>query len=269
MRRPSAWGLACALAILAAISFISLLKPGFDKNTEANVVISLIAGLVVAGGLLWRSRHFSSTNRVALWIEERIPALHYSLVTALEHGASPFSKGMEAAIERQNIGGVTLEALRRSVVPGVVAVAVAGVLLYISPSAAFGRAGMLGRLTNNRTASALVGSKLDDIEARITPPAYTGERQVTIEDPTSIAALIGSRIVIHGRGSAAGVTAAAGSPIAVVDADGGWSLSISMPTKPAALTLKDREYERIIVLDPHVCSKPCKYSGRLPRFAFF
>jgi len=252
-----AWGLACALAILAAISFISLLEPGFDKNTEANVAISLIAGLIVAGGLLWRSRHFSSTNRVALWIEERIPALHYSLVTALEHGASPFSKGMEAAIERQNIGGVTLDALRRSVVPGVVAMGVAGVLLYISPSAAFGRAGMLGRLTgNNRTASALVGSKLDDIEARITPPAYTGERQVTIEDPTSIAALIGSRVVIHGRGAAAGVTAAAGSAIAVVDANGGWSLSINMPAKPAALTLKDREYERIIVLDPHADTPP-------------
>ena len=56
-----AWGLACALAILAAISFISLLKPGFDKNTEANVAISLMAGVIVVAGLLWRSRHFSST----------------------------------------------------------------------------------------------------------------------------------------------------------------------------------------------------------------
>jgi len=252
-----AWGLACSLTVLATISFISLVKPGFDKETGTNVTISLIAGLMVAGSLLWRSRHFTSTNRVALWIEERIPALHYSLVTALEHGASPFSKGMEAAIERQNVGGITLAAMRRSVGPAVGALAAAALLLYISPSAAFGRAGMLGRIAGaGRSVIVPAGNKLDDIQARVTPPAYTGERQITIDDPTSITALIGSRVVIHGRGAAAGVTAAAGSPIAVVDANDGWSISLSMPTKPSALTLRDREYERIIVLDPRPDTPP-------------
>jgi hypothetical protein len=253
-----AWGLACSLAILAAIAFASLLKPGFDNDTEANVLAALAGGSIVAAGFLWRSRHFTSANRVALWIEERIPALHYSLITALEHSSSPFSRGMEAEVERQNIGGVTLAALRRTLAPAIGALGVAALLLYVSPSAAFGRSGLLGRLAGaGRAAIAPAGSKLDGIEARITPPAYTGERQVTIDDPTSVTALIGSRVVIHGSGDASGVTGAVtGSALAVVDADGGWSLSLTMPPKPSALTLKDRKYERIIVLDPRADIPP-------------
>jgi hypothetical protein len=80
---------------------------------------------------------------------------------------------------------------------------------------------------------------------------------VTLEDPTSITALVGSRVVVHGRGSASGVTGSANNAaLGITDSDGGWSLSLAMPPKPSALTLKDRSYERIIVLDPRADAPP-------------
>jgi hypothetical protein len=253
-----AWGVACTFSILAAISFASLVKPGFDKNTEVNLIVAFMGGVMVAAGFIWRARRFTSVDRVALWIEERVPDLQYSLVTALEHGDSPFTRGMEAQVERQNVGGATMAALRRKLGPAIGGLAAAALLLYVSPSTAFGRAGILGRLAGSgRSASAPAGSKLDGIEARVTPPAYTGERTATLEDPTTITALVGSRVVIHGRGSAEGVTGSVSNAVAgITDSEGGWSLSLSMPTRPAALTLKDRSYERIIVLDPRADSPP-------------
>src|ERR1044071_1875310 len=253
-----AWGFACTFAILAVISFASLLKPGFDKDTEANLIVAVIGGLMVAGWFIWRARRFTSVNRVALWIEERIPELEYSLVTALEHSDSPFTRGMEAQVERQNVGSVTLAVLRRKLGPAIGALAAAALLLYVSPSTAFGRAGILGRLAGSaRSALAPAANRLEGIEARVTPPAYTGERTVTLNDPTTITALVGSRVAIRGRGSASGVTGSANAAaLGVIDSDGGWSLSLAMPAKPSALTLKDRSYERIIVLDPRADAPP-------------
>ncbi len=253
-----ALGLAATFVILAAISFAALAKPGFDKDTATNLTLAVIGGLMVAAAVLWRARYFTSVNRVALWIEERVPSLQYSLVTALEHSGSPYARGMEAQVEREDIGGITLAALRRSVAPALGALAIAAVLLYVSPSAAFGRTGILGKLAGaGRLAAGPAGSKLENIEARVTPPAYTGERPTTLDDPSSITALIGSRLVLSGRGSAAGVTGSVtGSALRVIDAEGGWSVSLAMPAKPTALTLEDRGYDRIIVLDPRADVPP-------------
>src|SRR5258706_15581608 len=84
-----AWGLATALVILATISFLSLAIPRLRIDSALYGTIALIVGGAVAAAILWRSRHFVSTSRVALWIEERIPELHYSLVTAMEDSESP------------------------------------------------------------------------------------------------------------------------------------------------------------------------------------
>ncbi len=67
-----AWGLAAALVTVAAISFASLAIPRLRNDSALDQLIALAIGGVVAAVLLWRSRHFVSTDRVALWIEERI-----------------------------------------------------------------------------------------------------------------------------------------------------------------------------------------------------
>lgn len=253
-----AWGIAAMFGVLALISFAALVVPGIANNGSSHLWIAVFAGILVVAVLLWRSRHFVSRGRVALWIEERIPALQYSLITALEHGSSPFARGMETEIARQNIGGVTFTALRKSLVPAVGALLAAALLLYISPSAAFGRAGLFPRLSGSSTGNAIpVGSRLENIEVVVTPPAYTGQEATTLDDPTTISGLTGSRITVRGSGSPSGITAALpGSNVNVGAAQGGWSASLVMPAKPAALTLKDRTYDRLIVLDPHADTPP-------------
>ena len=201
------WGLAVAFGILGVISFAALLFPKLEQDGGIHFGVALAAGAVVAAGLLWRSRHFSSRNRVALWIEERVPALQYSLVTAMEHSASPFSQGMEARIEREDVGRATLTALRKSVGNAVGALAIGALLLYVSPSAAFGRAGLFPRLGMPAPGSGgPAANRLETIRARVMPPAYTGERPVLLDDPTSITALAGSTFTIEGKGSPSGIS---------------------------------------------------------------
>jgi hypothetical protein len=250
-----AWGFAVTLTIVAVISLLSFAIPSLRNDSGLTEIIALVLGVTVAGTLLWRSRHFASTSRVALWIEERVPELHYSLVTALEQRGSPFAEGMEQTIARQNVGRVTAAALRRGVFFALGAVAVAALLLYVSPSAAFGRSGTLSRLGRFGGASTIpAGSRLDDIQVQITPPAYAGGRTTTLDDPSSITALTGSSVTIRGQGSSSGLTASGTTRIS--ESGGRWTVSLQMPAKPAALTLKDRSYERILVLDPRPDAPP-------------
>ncbi len=255
--RAFAWGLAATLAILAVIAFASLAITALRNDAALHMVVALLFGAAVMLVLLWRSRHFASTSRVALWIEERIPELHYSLVTAVEHAGSPFAEGMESAVARQDVGGVTLRALGRGLLIAAAALVVAALILYVSPSPAFGRAGALsgvGRFGDEPGIPA--GSRLEDIQVRVTPPAYAGGGTTTLDDPSSVAALTGSTVSVQGRGPVAGVTAAVSGPVRVSAADRGWAVSLLMPAKPAALTLRDRSYERIIVLDPRADAPP-------------
>jgi hypothetical protein len=248
--RALAWGLAAMLAIVAAGSFLR-------SDSAVPEVIALVLGVLVAAILLWRSRHFSSSGRVALWIEERIPELHYALVTAVEQGGSPFTEGMENAVARQNVGGVTFAAIRRGLLVAGAALVAAALLLYVSPSAAFGRAGRLTGFGPFGAASSVpAGSRLEDIQVLVSPPAYAGGRAITLDDPSSIAALSGSSIAIRGKGSPAGLTASVTTRVRISAADRGWAASLVMPAKPAALTLTDRNYERVIVLDPRVDAAP-------------
>jgi hypothetical protein len=252
------WGFAVAFGILGIISFAALVFPRLEQDGSAHLAIALAAGAIVAAALLWRSRYFSSQSRVALWIEERVPTLEYSLVTAMEHAGSPFSRGMEERIEREEVGRVTVRALRRTVSNAVGALVIGALLLYISPSAAFGRGGLFPNLGASRSGpKGPPGSRLAIISARVTPPQYTNERPTELNDPVSIPALVGSRIVIRGEGPPSGIAGTLpGNSLQAIESDGGWTISLAMPGKPAALTLKDRTYERIVVLDPRADAPP-------------
>jgi hypothetical protein len=243
-----AWGLAAALLIASGSAFLR-------NGSAAIVVAGAVIGLAIAVALLWRARHSLSTSRVALWIEERIPDLQYALVTAMEQSGSPFVDEMERAAARQDINSATHAALRKALL-GLTALAIAALLLYVSKSDV-GRAAGLSRF-GHRSGSPDVpaGSRLEGIQAAVTPPAYTGERRVTLDDPSSIAALTGSIISIRGKGSAAGLMASGSVPTRISGTDAGWTVSLQMPAKPAALTLKDRSYDRVIVLDARTDAPP-------------
>lgn len=128
-----AWGVAVALGVLVVVSFASTVVPAIALHDLWYLSVAVVAGVGVGAILLWRARHLTSLARVALWIEERIPRLQYSLITAIEPAFaaslnSDFAAGLEATVARENITGVTGSAVRKTILPAVTAVIVAAAL---------------------------------------------------------------------------------------------------------------------------------------------
>ena len=80
------------------------------------------------------------------------------------------------------------------------------------------------------------------------------------DDPTSVDALVGSRIVVRGSGAASSVTGALDSShVAATAREDHWSLAVAMPVRPALLRLRSTVRggrERLIVLAPITDAPP-------------
>ena len=252
-----AWGVGVYLASIAIVAAVASLA----RNTKVAVTfafpISLALGLTTLLVVLWRGRRVASASRVALWIEERLPKLHYALITAIEPGLEADTSALESAVGREDISGVTTVALRRSIVPAV-GVLLAGVaLLYVLPAPALGRPSLLGRVGAGGASGIPAGTRLNDLKVEVIPPAYSGQRSQSLDDPESVRGLVGSRVVVTGAGSREGIVARTGeTPGTVTGSESSWRTQLVMPSKPAALTLTDRSYERVIVLDPQIDEPP-------------
>ncbi|HVF38678.1 MAG TPA: hypothetical protein VM939_02185 [Gemmatimonadaceae bacterium] len=253
-----AWGIAITFFIFAIAAFTTTVVPEIARSAIWIQAVALTAGTLVSAALLWRDRGLLAIDRVALWIEEKIPSLHYSLVTAVENRDLPDAGGIESVIAREDIGGVVARALRRALLPALGAATLAAALLYISPSAALGGQGLFGPIGSAVGGEAGPrGSAVERIEVRVLPPAYAQLREVSLDDPSSVPGLAGSRIIVSGSGPASAIAATLGpGAIRATSSGGSWVVSAIMPARPAALTLKDREFERIIVLEPRPDNPP-------------
>ena len=70
-------------------------------------------------------------------------------------------------------------------------------------------------------------------------------------------ALIGSRVTLAGKGPPGGVTAAVGKDgLDAVIGSRGWAVRLTMPREPTVVTLRDRTYKRLVVLEPRADSAP-------------
>ncbi|HWZ60707.1 MAG TPA: hypothetical protein VNW46_17115, partial [Gemmatimonadaceae bacterium] len=174
--------------------------------------------------VLWRGRYAGSMRRVALWVEEQAPALQYALVTAVDPQYSGTNDGARtAAVAAVNVGTMVGRAVIRT----------AGVPLLALAAATFVPAASYRRLT------ATVGdasNRLTPLTARVTPPTYARLPAHELSDPSTIPALVGSAVALQGRR--------------------GWRKDVTMPASPAAVRLVDRQFERLIVLDPIVDAPP-------------
>jgi len=252
-----AWGVGVYLASLAIVAGLASLMQNPKFTATLALPISLALGLTAMLIVLWRGRRVASAGRVALWIEERLPRLHYALITAIEPGLDVDAPALESAVGREDISGVTTRALRRSIVPAAGALLAGAALLYVLPAPALGRPSLLGRVGGTATRGIPVGSRLNDLKVEVTPPAYAGQRALALDDPESVRALVGSRIQVTGTGSNEGIVARIGeTPTNVSGSESSWRTQLVMPSKPAALTLTDRSYERVIVLEPQIDEPP-------------
>lgn len=258
LARALLWAAALGASLLAIAGIADWLV-GAPRVLRALLVpAAIVLAVATAAYTLWRSRRVRSMPAVALWLEERVPALNYSLVSALEAPSS------STPLEREVAATSWLPAIRRALghalLPPLATLIAGFVLLLALP------AGVRARIAEPRVGDTLLRpattpsalrNRLSPLVADIVPPAYTGEHRTTIEEPSSIEALAGSRAIVRGQGSADGISATiAGAPVTIADSAGQWRAEIAMPAKPAALELRDRTYARTVILAPHADSLP-------------
>ena len=244
-------------ALLWAVSVAALL---FIANMPLAIVGALGAGIIVG----WRNRRVWSINRVALWIEEieargaPLATLAYAVVTAMDGTMAPASDHPElhAIANRANIERIVRRAWWRMVgVPAILDTGLTAILIAVGPSHLL----HLGRHSlTTPSPPAPMENRLAPLSATVVPPAYSRLPVTALREPANISALIGSQVILSGQGTAAGVTAHTDSlDLAAWDtAASGWAMRIPMPKTPLVLTLRDREYRRLLALEPISDSAP-------------
>ncbi len=225
--------------------------------TDTLLLLATI-GVFVAAVAMGRSGRARSLGRVALWVEERHPTLRYALVTAAESRAP-------AEVERQALATPWWDVERRRLLRALVVPALA----LLVGLALFAMALEIPRMATAVTGDAVTekangGAKTTDplasIRVAVRPPAYAGRAASSLDDPTSIDALVGSRVTVSGSGDARVVRASLdSSTVAAVTNDAGWTLGVVMPARPALLRLRSTirgGRERLVVLAPVTDAPP-------------
>lgn len=244
------WGLAAALAV--GVVLLGLGRAGI--SVPGGLTYLPGAGATVAALItLFRAWPGRSLERVALWVEERQPSLEFALVTATDPAfrVSPELEGAAAF----DLKSILLPPIARMLIIASVAALLAGGVAFALSGAEGTRELISGRASKAAIRSAAApDDPLAGIRVMVTPPAYAGVGSSSADDPSSIAALRGSRIAISGRG--AEVAAFVGDVPVPVARGRGWRAQLTMPARPIAVTLMHGERRRVIVLEPRADAAP-------------
>lgn len=210
--------------------------------------------------MLWRGRRVRSARQVALWLEERVPALEYALVTLLESPAPATAGALGAHVRGISWAGAVRHAVVRGLAKPLLALALVILFILLLPRDAVTRVSAPAPgdalRAGARPAAGGAVNHLTPLVATVTPPAYSGSPARVLDEPTEIAALVGSDIALRGRG-AASVAAAIGTRITRAMVVGGeWRLSLTMPDRPVAVRLADGAFARLLALAPRADAVP-------------
>ena len=247
----AAWAVTAALGVGAALTLYARLAGAAPPSILA--YLPPLAALLAAGAVIHRAWPGRSLERVALWVEEHDPSLAFALVTASDPAVEP-TPVLESA------AAFDVAQVMQRPVARLLAAAALGLLLTAAGAWALaGGEGTREMLTGRPSSATLRGAAasndpLAGVRATIAPPGYTRMRAITVDDPSAITALRGSRIVVSGRGS--DVSAFLGESDLRVRRGLRWSVELVMPERPVALTLRHGERRRVIVLDPRADAPP-------------
>jgi hypothetical protein len=242
------YGAAVAAAVLA-ISNLGMLPVGSAR------VAALLAVAAAAAATLWRWRWVRSRYRVALWLEERLPALEYALVTSLEPRFAGLVPALESQMRGIALGPPTARVVRSALIPAMVALTVGATFLLASSRP---RVVAAVRERGPAVATTADGSApLSGLVVRVIAPAYAGWPAQELRDPETISGLIGSRVTVTGRTDSDGIGARLGERGLSVEGRP-WSVSLIVPAVPMALRLDDSGSgaARVIVVEPTVDAPP-------------
>lgn len=250
--------LAVTLGLLAALDWGWTL-PRLVRSAALPIVA--LGAVAVGAAALWRGRSAASFASVALWLEQRSPALRYALVTLADArvGPGPHVAELEARVAAVPMRAVLLRGIGAALLwPAALAAGAAAVLSALPPAA-------VARVSRPRPGDVLDAARragdgaaaLSPLTALVTPPAYSGARPFRLEEPASIAALTGSAVELRGPGAAARLVARLGDDTLVAGPERGrWVLRFPMPSRALALRLDAGAASRLVTIEPVPDSVP-------------
>ena len=249
--------------VLGLAALLDTATPASLPIRKAVVPLAVLAAAGAAGVRLWRGRGALGLIGVALFIEEQIPGLQYALVTAVEPAGHRDAALLDRAVEQSWSSAALQSPIRRALIPPLLLGLVLLGLLAVLPRAA------LTRILDPRAGDALLApggigaaeSRLTPLVVVVTPPAYSRLPTQTLEEPLAVRALVGSAILLRGRGAALPapeslkVETAGGAVLPAIAADT-WSVSLRMPEAPQVVRLTDRGRSRLLTLEPVIDAPP-------------
>ena len=253
-------GAGVTLGVLVAAMLLSLAFPFPPGVRSAMLPAAVAAGAATFTLLLWRRRFVWSLPRVALWVEERAPELRYALVTAIDpRYTDRLADRLAPIIARVDPGSFVRRAALRSLLPAALLLLVTGVSYSAMPQS--WRDAAVGADPDAANETAEMPSRLNELSGSVTPPAYarrSGLQREAFDDPATIAGLAGSIVDLHGNGIPDGIEIVLGdTPVEPgPDGDDGWRTTFTLPDSAVALELRDRQYHRLVVIDPRRDESP-------------
>ena len=244
-----------------ALTMDTVTRLAWTSLYQIGSVFAIIAAAAAALTVLWRGRFARSRSRVALWLEERLPSLQYALVTVEEPQSATTRTALESIVSGTRWTAPLRSAAIRAIGPplgGVAAMLGVVLLTGLHDSASLAaRVIQDGTATSDRSARSDAPSGIASIRASIVSPAYSRQPNRTLDNPSTIDALVGSLVTVAGGGSPEQLSARVeAEERTIVAGDGGWVLQLTMPARPSALRLSDRSYQRLLVLEPQSDSVP-------------
>ena len=254
------WAGAALLAGLVAAAALGRLDVVPPRVASALPLLAIVVAVVTLAVLAWRGRFAWSFRHVALWIEERAPELRYALVTAIDpRFAESAGPTLDPIVARVQTTPFLRRAALHTTAPAFIAFVVALGAFLLLPASWGVRldAGTLLRPGGN-AAEAPMPNRLVPLKGRVMPPTYANQKEQSLDEPSTITALRGSRVTLCGHGIADGVQVTLGdSDVSVKTSGKEWEATFTMSdTLPAALKLVDRQYSRLIVVNPIVDQPP-------------
>ena len=257
-------GIAAALALLLFFAtldaFVSL--PAAARRLVPAAALAML--LVVAARRLKRSGLRADNGSAALWIESRFPSLRYALVTAVDPRYAGTIPEIERAAAQVQFEPAVKHAARRALTGPAVAALAFAIVLVALPEGAVAR--VVAPAAGDALSRARAGSRtnpLATVVVHVTPPAYSGLREESFDNPASVRALVGSAISVEGVQGDGAVLATVGDKngegdkaIGAVPSGDRWKLALVMPAAPAAVRLRAAAHERLLVLEPAPDSAP-------------
>lgn len=250
-------------ALLGGLAMAGALGGLFTLSSAAAGALPALAvagGVATLGALAWRGRYAWSFLHVALWIEERAPELRYALLTAIDpRHRDSVGPTLDPIVARVDTAKFLRTAAARTTLPAAGAFALALALFLLLPNGWTARLGAGALLRPGGPGAAVpIGNRLVPLAGTLAPPAYAHRRAETLDEPSTISGLQGSRVALTGKGTPGGVGVSLGGvAIPVTAGDAGWTTSFTMSDSlPAALRLVDRQYGRLIVVNPTVDQAP-------------